>query len=156
MEDVYLALLGPVEPARWERVYASASAFGTTLQVPAEAWPASRDAFEDYWRAETEKILVDEPVRRYLRDLADLRFLPAPFSVLFGRLNRFVTTGFLPPDFRDALGLPWNDADQRRFDRFIAAVRLVTRLQSPAVRRFPFNVFLWDIRRRIRTGRPLV
>jgi uncharacterized protein (DUF2236 family) len=36
------------------------------------------------------------------------------------------------------------------------AVALAVRLAPPPVRRFPFNACLLDVRRRLRTGRPLV
>jgi uncharacterized protein (DUF2236 family) len=52
--------------------------------------------------------------------------------------------------------LPWDAARQRRFDRLIAVLRMANRLMPRFVRRFPFNVLLWDVDRRIRTGRPLV
>lgn len=156
LEDAHQKFIGPIEPARRERLYKESATFGTTLQVRPEAWPADRDAFELYWREGLEKISIDEPVRQYLLDLTDLRFLPAPVSRLFGGLNRFVTTGFLPPDFREHMKLPWSDRDQRRFDRFIAVVRALVRLQPPPLRRFPFNVLLWDVRLRARLGLPLV
>lgn len=156
IEDTHRAFLGPITPAQRERLYASAATLGTTLQVPPESWPADPGAFEAYWRDEVERISIDEPVRRYLRDLAELRFLPRPVSLLFGGLHRFVTTGFLPPDFREQMELPWSEQDQRQFDRFIAIVRMLTRVEPPPMRRFPFNVLLWDLRCRMWTGRPLV
>lgn len=155
-EDTYRAFVGPPAPADRERLYKAAATLGTTLQVPPEAWPADREAFEDYWREEMKQVSIDEPVREYLLEIADLRFLPRPISMAFGGFNRFVTTGFLPPDFREEMRLSWSDRDQRRFDRFIAAVRAMVRVQPPPVRRFPFDLLLWDVRRRIRTGRPLV
>jgi uncharacterized protein (DUF2236 family) len=155
-EDTYRAFVGPLEPIDRERLYQAAATLGTTLQVPPEAWPADREAFEDYWREEMKQVSIDEPVRRHLLDIADLRFLPWPVGAAFGGFNRFVTTGFLPPDFREEMRLPWSDRDQRRFDRLIAVVRAMVRVQPPPVRRFPFDLLIWDVRRRIRTGRPLV
>jgi uncharacterized protein (DUF2236 family) len=52
--------------------------------------------------------------------------------------------------------LPWSVAQQRRFDHLMAALRVVNRALPRCVRRFPFNILLWDVDRRIRTGRPLV
>jgi uncharacterized protein (DUF2236 family) len=156
LEDTHRAFIGPIDPAERERLYQSAATLGTTLQVRSQDWPADRGAFEEYWRQELKKTAIDEPVRRYLNDLADLRFLPRPVSVLFGRFNRFVTAGFLPPEFRGLMGLSWDSRDQHRFDRLIAVLRTLVRLQPPVLRRFPFNLLLWDVRRRVRTGRPLV
>lgn len=155
-EDACQAFIGPLTPAARARLYASAATFGTTLQVPPEAWPADLDAFDEYWRAELEKVSIDEPVRQYLQDLTDLRFLPRPVSFLFRGFNRFITTGFLPPDFREQMRLPWSAEDQRQFDRFVAIMRALTRLQPPALRQFPLNVLLWDLRLRMWTGRPLI
>ena len=67
-----------------------------------------------------------------------------------------ITTGFLPQQFRDEMRLPWDAAKQRRFDRLMAVLCTVNRLLPRFVRQFPFNVLLWDVDRRIRTGRPLV
>lgn len=156
LEDVHRAFIGPLSPSAQQRLYASAATLGTTLQVPPEAWPDNLDAFEAYWRAAMEKVSIDEPVRQYLRDLAELRFMPGPVSFLFGRINRFVTTGFLPQDFRDEMRLSWSAQEQCLFDLFVAMVRALTGIEPPPLRRFPFNVLLWDLRRRMATGRPLV
>ncbi|MEU6040934.1 oxygenase MpaB family protein [Actinomadura sp. NPDC047616] len=156
LEDTYRSFIGPIDPGERERLYRSAATLGTTLQVRPEDWPPDRAAFEEYWQRELKKIAIDEPVRRYLGDLADLRFLPGPVSLLFGPANRFVTTGFLPPEFREQMRLPWSDRDQRRFDRLVTALRAFVRIQPPVLRRFPFDLLLWDVRRRMRTGRPLV
>lgn len=52
--------------------------------------------------------------------------------------------------------LPWDAAKQRRFDRLIAVVGALNRMMPRIVREFPFNLMLWDLDRRIRTGRRLV
>lgn len=83
-EDTYRAFVGPLAPADQERLYKAAATLGTTLQVPPEAWPADREAFEDYWREEMKQVSIDEPVREYLLEIADLRFLPRPISMAFG------------------------------------------------------------------------
>lgn len=156
LEDTYEAFIGPLTPAVRDRLYRSTAPLGTTLQVRPKDWPADREAFEKYWCEELRHVSIDDPVRRYLLRLADLRFLPRPIGAPLGGFNRFVTTGFLPPEFREPMGLEWNARDQRRFDRLITVLRVTTRLQPVTLRRFPFNALLWDVRRRIRTGRPLV
>ena len=151
-EDVYLAFVGG-EPAEF---YRDAAKLGTTLQVHPEMWPADREAFEEYWAAGLADVGVDDAVRGYLTDLVDLRFLPPVLATLGRPFHRFVTTGFLPQRFRDEMRLPWTTADQRRFDTLLAGLGRVVRVLPAPVRRFPFNLCLWDLRRRLRTGRPLV
>ena len=53
-------------------------------------------------------------------------------------------------------GLPWDAVKQRRFDRLMAVLATVNSMLPRVVRQFPFNLMLWDLDRRIRTGRPLV
>jgi uncharacterized protein (DUF2236 family) len=155
-EDTYRLLGRPLDPALRERLYRESAVLGTTLQVPPERWPADLAAFRRYWAAGLEQISIDETVRGYLTDLILLRHLPLPVRLAFGRLSRFITTGFLEQRFRDEMRLPWDARRQRWFDRTMALVRLVVRVSPPVLRAFPFNAYLADLRRRIRTGRPLV
>ncbi|WP_329067917.1 oxygenase MpaB family protein [Amycolatopsis sp. NBC_01480] len=152
IEDI-LEVMG--RPAS-EGLYEQAAVLGTTLQVRPEMWPADREAFAEYWAAGLGRVEIDDRTRAYLTDLVDLRFLPRPFSVLFGRFHRFVTTGFLPGRFREQMLLPWSAADQRRFERLMRGLSLVVERLPGVARQFPFNVYLHDLRRRRRAGRPLV
>ena len=72
------------------------------------------------------------------------------------KLGLLLTAGFLPQRFRDEMRFSWDAAKQRRFDRLIAMLRTMNNVLPQFVRRFPFNVLLWDLDRRIKAGRPLV
>ena len=93
-------------------------------------------------------------MRDYLMGLITAGHLPRPLRA--EKFSRFVTTGFLPPRFRDEMKLPWTDHDQRRFDRMLQRLGTVLRRLPGPVRRVPFNVLIWDLRLRRRLGRPLV
>ncbi|WP_033296302.1 oxygenase MpaB family protein [Amycolatopsis jejuensis] len=153
VEDVHRAFLGCPAPESW---YADAVVLGTTLQVRPEQWPVDRAAFAAYWADGLARVDIDDRLREYLTAIANLEFLPRPWPLLFGRLHRFVTTGFLPEVFREQMRLPWSAADQRRFDRLMRGIgRMVERLPLRA-RRFPYDACLADFRRRLRAGKPLV
>lgn len=139
-----------------ERVYRYCARLGTTLQVRPEQWPADRAAFHRWWDAHVEDIEMDELTRRYLQGVARAAFLGPPWSWLLGPLSRLQAVGFLPERFREELGLPWTERHQRAFDRMMAVWAAVDRRLPGPIRRFPFNAYLWDTRRRIRTGRPIV
>lgn len=129
---------------------------GTTLQVPAERWPADLVTFWQYWDEKVAELEIDEPTRAYLRRIADLSFLPRIVSLPLGRLSEFVTRGLLPTPFRAAMQYPWSERDQRRFDRLMSLVATANRFVPPIAQRMPYNVLLWDMRRRVKHGRPLV
>ena len=147
--DIHTLLHGPVDDATAEAIYRASWQLGTTLQVPAEMWPADRAAFERYWAPALTEVRIDPPVRDYLCRLMMLEDLPRPFSTVFGPLNRFLTTGFLPPPFREHMQLPWTESDQRYFGFFMQMIGSVNRLLPPPVSRFPFNACLQDLRVRI-------
>jgi uncharacterized protein (DUF2236 family) len=158
--DFYRTFVGEMNEEDAERHYRDGMVLATTLQVPPEMWPADRAAFDKYWQESLDKVHIDDAVRGYLYPIAAGRM---PGVTLPGRLQRWadkpgllITTGFLPQRFREEMRLPWDAAKQRRFDRLIAVLRTVNKLMPRFVRQFPFNVLLWDLDRRIKTGRPLV
>jgi uncharacterized protein (DUF2236 family) len=158
--DIYRTFIGELDGADADRHYREGMVLATTLQVPPEMWPADRVAFDRYWQESLAKVHIDDAVRDYLYPIAAGRMpgvaLPGTVQRLFDSFALLITAGFLPQRFRDEMRLSWDAAKQRRFDRLMAVLRTVNRLLPRFVRRFPFNVLLWDVDRRIRTGRPLV
>lgn len=154
--DVHRVFLGPLDSDRADRMYAAAARFASTLQVPTEMWPADRDAFARYWAEGVAKVQMDTMTRAYLYDFASLGWLPRPIPDLFGGFSRFVAAGFLPPRFREELGLPWDEHRQRAFDALMAALARVNGLLPRQVRKLPYNLLLADARRRLATGRWII
>jgi uncharacterized protein (DUF2236 family) len=162
--DVYTRFNGGnPDPERTEVLYRYGQRLGTDLQVRPEQWPADFAAFQRYWDDGLAEIEMDDVTRAYLTTIADLAFLVAPLGPLGAPLRpllrpvgRFMTLGFLPEPFRRELGLPWSERQQRAHDRvFHRLFRLAGRLPGP-LRSFPINAYLWDAKRRFRTGRPVV
>ena len=154
--DVIERFHGPLDDNTADALYQYGARLGTTLQVRPEMWPADRRAFDAYWNEGLQRISIDPVVRRYLLGLTRIQHLPRIVRAVAARSLTFWTTGFLPQPFRDAMQLPWTVRDQRRFDRRLRVVIVVNNRLPGPIRRFPFNFFLWDVRRRIRRGRRLV
>ena len=158
--DVYRIFIGEMDDEQADRHYREGMALGATLQVPPEMWPADHAAFDRYWDESLGKVHIDDAVRGYLYPIAVARMrgmaLPGRLRRLPESVALLITTGFLPQRFRDEMRLPWDPAKQRRFDRLMAALRTVNRVMPRFVRRFPFNLMLWDLDRRIKTGLSLI
>jgi uncharacterized protein (DUF2236 family) len=158
--DTYRIYVGEMDDAAADQHYRDGMALGTTLQVPAEMWPADRKAFDEYWQESLAKVDIDDAVREYLFPIAAGRIagvnLPRSVERRLDAVNLFITTGFLPQRFRDEMRLPWDAAKQRRFNRVMAVIGRINSVMPRFVRRFPFNWMLRDLDWRIRTGRPLV
>jgi uncharacterized protein (DUF2236 family) len=156
VELSHALMRGTPDQATAEALYRYSSRLGTTLQVPEEMWPPDRAAFERYWEATVERLQMDDETRCYLLGVARLRFLPQPIAWLLGGAHAFFVTGFLPQPFRDELRVSWGPRRQALFDRLTrTGGRLSGRLPFP-LRAFPLNLYLWDTRRRIHSGRPFV
>ena len=148
--------LGPMDDATADDLYAYCHRLGTSLQVPQDAWPADRAAFEEYWQAGMARIRYDDPVREHLMKVVELRMVPRPLQWGNSGVNRFFTTGMLPPEFRTAMRLEWTARQQRRFDRSVAVLRFLTRLTPRWARNLPIRLQLAEVRFRIRRGWRLV
>jgi uncharacterized protein (DUF2236 family) len=158
--DVHRIFIGEMDDEAADRHYREGMALGTTLQVPAQMWPADRKAFDEYWQQSLEKVHIDEAVHEYLFPIAAGRIagvkLPRGLERRLDAVNLFITTGFLPQRFRDEMGLPWDATRQRRFNRLMASLGRVNNFLPRFLRRFPFNWMLKDLDWRMRTGRALV
>jgi uncharacterized protein (DUF2236 family) len=86
----------------------------------------------------------------------NLRFYKSSVQRALAAWNRFLTMGFLSPEFRAELGEPWTAEDQRRFGRFLHTVLTLDRALPGRVRHAVLDGFAWDVRRRVAGRRRIV
>jgi uncharacterized protein (DUF2236 family) len=156
LEDAVSLLYSEAPPGLLDLAYRHGARIATMLQVHADMWPADRASFAAYWDDAVTRIEMDDVTRTYLYDFAGLGWLPQPVPVLFGSFHRAITAGFLPAPFRDELGLPWGRREQRIFAANQRFLRLLNTVTPGPLRRLPFTIYLWDMRRRIRNDRNIL
>lgn len=110
---VYERLHGPLAPADAEAVLASYARLGTSLEVPAAAWPVTIEAFRAYWSAATSTLVVGPHARQVAHDLFHPGTAPLWLRAALP-LARLLTASLLDPPLRDAYGMPWSRARERR------------------------------------------
>lgn len=155
-EDTYQLLNGVMTEEQAESFYRSAMPLGTTLQVTEDQWPATRADFDVYWNTACERINVDDHIREYLMALVDLKMIAWPLRVLFAPLLRFLTIGSLAPVFREAMNLPWGEADRRRYEHLFLFVAFVNRFLPKVLRHGGSHIMIKDVRRRLRGKKALI
>ncbi|MEV6794517.1 oxygenase MpaB family protein [Streptomyces sp. NPDC051320] len=113
-------------------------------QTIEEFWPYYRKMLADEIEATTvvrELVSVDTPVPPPDRGPRPVRLLlRALWPVLLpplARFRRFVTIGLMPPDAREAIGLPWTPSQERALRRFGLVVRAVVPVLPGRVRYLP-------------------
>lgn len=153
--DMYTRFFGELSDADAERLYRQSAVYGTALQVREDMWPASRTEFDAYWDRMIAGAEVDEQVRAYVRRLLSGGRAPLPVRMSMP-LQRFFTTGLLPPRIRDQFALAWSPRDQRRFDRTMRVLPRVYRRVPRSVRQAAAGYYLWDMRRRLAAHRHLI
>lgn len=145
-------LVRTLTPAEERLLYAEWLQVGRVLGIHDRDMPGTVEEFWPYWRrmldGEVEatavvRELVDAcaPVPPPDRGPLPLRvLLRALWPVLLPRLarfRRFMTIGLMPPEARDALGLEWTNAQERRLRRFSRVVRTVVPALPERLRYLP-------------------
>lgn len=156
IDDLYTRMHGPLDPATAEALYQYSARLGTTLQMRPEMWPADRAEFYPWWEQNLAQHRIEPALREYFDGLIDLRMMPWPIRFTFAKVQRFIVAGLLPPHVRAEMRMTWTDQDQRRFDRLLRGISVVNSRLPKQARLFPLNVYLFDLRRRMRLGKPLV
>ncbi|QNO37874.1 DUF2236 domain-containing protein [Protaetiibacter sp. SSC-01] len=139
---VHDALFAPLPEAVADEVYATSGRFGTSLQVPAALWPATRAEFAAYW----ERMLPSLEVGADAREVAAAILRPARGTVPWWvraalPLGRLATAALLPDRIRDAYGFPRR---LRRERAALALVRVLARVTPRRIRRLPSRLLLAD------------
>lgn len=153
--EMYERIFGPLDRPTLEHLYREGWIYGTALQVKPEMWPRTRAEFDRYWDRMQGEFRSDPQVQRYARALLsarDAKWFLKPLTPLIS----LVTRGNLSPAAREALGLPWNARDQRRYDRFWRIVRTVYPRIPRWVRALPARFAMVEVRWRMRTGRRVI
>ncbi|AOD21889.1 hypothetical protein IM25_09930 [Rhodococcus sp. p52] len=156
--DQHEFLCGPLTEEQYARILRDGATLATTLNVRPESWPTTREEYEELWKAGVTDISMNEQVREYLTELCNLAFLEVRLGRLgrgihrvLGRSFELITRGALPPEFRDLMHYPWTADDQRRFDRYLVAVRRLHRV-TPWVWPLLWKAYLLDLRTRRHLG----
>jgi uncharacterized protein (DUF2236 family) len=142
---VHDRVFGPAPAALSDEVYRDYAALGTSLQMPAELWPASRGDFASYFESRLAALEVTADARQIARDL----FAPvtAPTWLRAGLpLGRLLTMDLLPASVRAAYGFAWTPREQRRADRAWSVIRFLARVTPHRLRSWPYRHYLKRLR----------
>ncbi|MFB9390694.1 oxygenase MpaB family protein [Streptomyces coeruleoprunus] len=145
-------LIRPMTEAQERRFYAEWLQVGRVLGIRDRDMPQTIEEFWPYYH----KVLADEiEMTAVVRDLVatDVPLPPPdrgplPLTLLLralwpllwprvARFRAFVTVGFMPPEAREAIGLEWTEAQERKLRRFARVVRAVVPVLPERLRYLP-------------------
>ena len=115
-----------------EQMYQESKTWYRRYGVSDKPMPADYAEFEKYWDHMINDVLVAHRTAKYGVGYVTKGF-PKPKGVpplawkvvapVFNPLAAFLTTGGMPPRTREILGLPWDERQERRYQRFAALCR---------------------------------
>ncbi|WP_411732545.1 oxygenase MpaB family protein [Paeniglutamicibacter sp.] len=131
--QVHELLYGPLAADLAAETHAASGELGMSLQLPANAWPADRAAFDRYWDATLPTLEVGDDARAVAAELLAARAAPWWLRLALPAAREF-TAVLLPPRLRDAYGLP----DHPRRGRAVVQVaRVLARVMPRRLRELP-------------------
>ena len=133
----------PVELA--DELYRAYTPLGTSLEMPAELWPAGTVGFTAYWDARVPQLQVTDEARAIAHDLFAPVTGPRWLRVALPTA-RLLTLDLLPADIRAAYGFEWTARDQRRARRVWAVIRFLARVTPHRLRSWPYRHYLKRLR----------
>jgi uncharacterized protein (DUF2236 family) len=139
--SVYELVYGSLDDATADLIYAEYGQLGMNLQMPEGLWPPDRDAFADYWNGRLSSLRTDRTTRSVAQRMLHPRSAPLPLRLAMP-LGRLVSVGLLPAAVREAYGIPWSAANQRRYTRVWALTRAIYPLLPDALRHWPRRHYL--------------
>ena len=142
---VYERVHGPMDPIDAEVVLASYARLGTSLQVPAASWPSSATEFAAYWASAVANLKVGPHAKQVAHDLFHPT-KPPPWLRAVLPLANLLTASLLDPPLRDAYGMPWSRARERRANAAWAFIRGITRVLPQRVLTAPSRHYLARVR----------
>ncbi|MEU4625382.1 oxygenase MpaB family protein [Actinoplanes sp. NPDC023801] len=145
---IYQRIFGSLSEAELDECFRQYSVLATSIGCPEDAWPAGRDAFGRYWDHMIDTLRVSDEGREIAGALMRPRNIPLVMRPA-KPLNRLVTAGLLPEPIRAQFGLPWTSRDQRLFDGFFGATKVVYPRLPGRLRDVVKDHYLNDLRRRL-------
>jgi uncharacterized protein (DUF2236 family) len=124
-----------------DEVYRDYERLGTSLQMPASQWPATRADFDAYWDDRVAGLTVTDDARRIAHDL--FHPVTAPWWLRAGLpLARLLTIDLLPKSVRKAYRFRFGPI--RRFEARVAwaVVRVIAHLLPARVKSLPARMLL--------------
>lgn len=131
--QVHELLHGPLPAELAAEIHAASGELGMSLQLPRDAWPADRAAFDRYWNATLPTLEVGDDARAVAAELLAARAAPWWLRLALPAAREF-TAVLLPPQLRAAYGLPHHP---RRGRVVVGVMRVVAGIIPRRVRELP-------------------
>lgn len=141
---VYEQVHGPLDGGDADCIYREYARIGTALQLPADKWPADREAFAEYWDSHVRGLQPDDTAIKVAQDLLYPAGGPRLLRLAMP-LARFLTAGLLPDHLRAGFGFDWSPDRARRFEQTMRMVgRFYPRLPQ-RIRHWPRDYYLGQL-----------
>jgi uncharacterized protein (DUF2236 family) len=144
--EIYERFFDKPDEATADRIYREYSIIATSLRVPPGMWPENRAAFWKYWNHMLETLPICQNAKNVCQDLCYNKHGP-----LWVRANlpivRVFTAEWLTPRMRQEYGLK---RSPKAYKLLMFNLKAVYPALPRALRQYPVNYYLKDMRKRIK------
>lgn len=134
-----------------ENIYREYAILATTLQVPPDMWPPTREAFWQYWDSKIETLEVTQHAKEAGSDLLSLRHAPFYLRMFLPNV-RIVTAELLPERIRQEFGLTLHPRTYKVVEFMTKAMYRPLPLK---LRSYPAKMYMKDMRTRLAQHRKI-
>jgi uncharacterized protein (DUF2236 family) len=146
--DIYEKMLGKLDQTFSEQVYQEYSVMATSLRVPREMWPETRQKFWEYWDEKIATLQVSPHAKNVANDLLYNKMGPLWLRVNLP-LIRVLTAEFMPPRMRQEYGLKTSKPRRAIYRVTMGLGRTFYPMLPNSVRQIPLKYYLKDMRKRM-------
>jgi uncharacterized protein (DUF2236 family) len=146
MIDLNQRVYGPLDEQSREQVYRDFTRLGLNLQARADAWPGDTTRFRAYWDGMIAQLEVTDAARVLAGQIVHPRGVPVWLRAALPT-SRLITAGLLPATVREQFALPWDEQQERRFQRRMRWTAAVYPRLPATLRHRPRDVYLRRLRR---------
>jgi uncharacterized protein (DUF2236 family) len=146
---VHEAFFGKLSRETQGALYKESSVYGTSLRMPPEMWPATLEAFWEYWNHNIETLVITDWAKSLARDLLHPKKLPlwirpqAPIA-------RLLTIHWLPERFQREYALKITPLNTAMYHFVVGYIALIYPHLPNKLRRMPSRYYLKDMKKAVK------
>ncbi|ETS75114.1 hypothetical protein PFICI_13598 [Pestalotiopsis fici W106-1] len=146
---VHEAFFGKLSREKQEALYKESAVYGTSLRMPPEMWPATLDAFWEYWHHMIATLEVTDWARNLAGDLLHPKKLPLWLKPQ-APVARLLTIHWMPERLQREYGLTVTPLNKAMYHFVVGYTALVYPHLPKSLKQLPSKMYMKDMKKAVK------